>query len=720
MKQVVNIGGKISVDLVPDPVVRDGYVLVSNRYSLISPGTEYSSVTRSSESMVSQAMKKPELIRKVVDKARKDGIKTTLDFIKQQSEKMNVLGYSSAGVVINKRGGVDDISINDRVACAGGGYACHAEIVSVPKNLVVKLPDNVSFQEAAFTTIGSIAMQGVRRAQVEIGNVVAILGLGLVGQLTTQILNASGCRTIGFDLNRDRVKLAEKLGLHKGIAPGEDIAKTVYNYTNQIGADAVIICAATTSSDPVNQAMEIIRRKGKIVVVGDIGMNLQRHPFYEKELDFLISTSYGPGRNDVRYEEKGIDYPIAYVRWTENRNMEEFLRLIAEKKVDVKSLISHEYSIDEAKEAYDIIGDTEENSLGLLLKYKESERKTEEKKVFLTNKSGNRKRKLINVAVIGCGSFAKGVHLPNLKKNIDYNIRAVVSASGLNAKQVAKHYGAEYCSTDFKEVLEDEEIDMVLISTRHHLHAPMAIAAANAQKDIFVEKPIAMTFEDCRKVADAVKKNEILYTVGFNRRFSPLSLRVKALIASRENPAMIHYTVNAGKLPINHWVHDPVEGGGRMIGEACHFFDLLYWFLEYEPVEIFTKGISAIGKDILEDENCTTTIKFADGSTASLTYTSLGHPSFPKERIEIFTNGNVIFIDDFKTLTVRGGKKQDVKLRYVDKGHYNELAEFAKALKGKKSLSVTVEDGIRATVCSLKALESLKTGKSLHFNSIAP
>jgi predicted dehydrogenase len=708
MKQVANKGGKIVVENVPAPAVRDDYILVSNLYSLISPGTESSSIKRSSGAIVSKAMKKTELIRKVVDKIKADGIKSTIDLIKWESEKLNVLGYSSAGIVIDKGRNVDHININDRVAC--GGYAYHAEVVCIPKNLVVKIPEGVGFEEAAFTTLGCIALQGVRRARIEVGDVVVVIGLGLVGQLTAQILNAAGCEGIGIDLNEDRVKLAEELGLHKGIAAEEDVVKSILDYTNRVGADAVIICAATSSNQPVNQAMEMARKKGKIIIVGDVGMNLQRHPFYEKELDFLISTSYGPGRYDYLYEEKGIDYPIGYVRWTENRNMQEFLRLVAEGKVDVNSLITHKFPIEEARKAYNVIMGPKENSLGVLLRYKRIEKKEIERKVFLT-KRGEKKIGKINVAVIGCGSFAKAVHLPNLKKIPDYNIKAIVSGTSVNAKQVAEQYGAEYCSTDFNDVLKDEKIDMVLIASRHNLHAPLSIAAAKAKKDIFVEKPMTMNYEDCKKVADAVRENKVLFTIGFNRRFSPLSLKAKELLKEKDSPMMINYVVNAGKLPLDHWVHDPVEGGGRMIGEACHFFDLLYWFIEREPIEIFTRGISSNNFDLIIDENCITTIKFADGSTASLAYTSLGHPSFPKERIEIFANGNVILIDDFKSLIVRGSRRQDIKLRKIDKGHYNEIIDFLNTMKGEKSLSITVEDGIRATVCSLKALESLRAQK---------
>lgn len=711
MKQVVNKAGKINIEDVPPPTIREGYVLVSNRFSLISTGTEISNIKNSSESILSKAIKNKDLFEKGIDKIKTDGIKPTIDFIKQQTNKLGILGYSSAGIVIDKGKNVDNVTVKDHVACGGGGYAYHAEIIAVPKNLVVKLPKGVAFDEAAFTTLGSIALQGVRRAKVQIGDVVVVIGLGLVGQLTTQILRTAGCRVIGYDLNEDRVKLAKELGLHVGISSYENPVKSVFKYTGGVGADAIIICAATSSNKPVNQAMEMARKKGIIVVVGKVGLHLKRSELYKKELDFFISTSYGPGRYDPLYEEKGIDYPIGYVRWTENRNMKAFLEMVSENKVNIKPLISHKFHISDAIKAYKTIH-SDENSLGILLKYNEKENEKIEKKVIVS--TGKQSGK-INVAVVGCGSFAQNYHLPNLRKISDYNIRAVVSATGTTVKEIAKKFGAEYCTTDFEDILRDKNIDTVFITTRHNLHAPLSIAAAKAKKNIFLEKPLALNYNDCKKVVKAVEENNVLFSIGFNRRFSPVSLKAKQFIGKGTGPLMLNYIVNANKLPPEHWVHDPIEGGGRMIGESCHFFDLIYWFVGNEPIEIFSRGLSSSRIDLTEDENNISTIKFADGSIASLTYTSVGHKSYPKERVEIYFNENVLLIDNFKNLRIWGNQKNFIKLKKMDKGHYAELVRFAKVIKGKDHLLVTAKDGIRATLCSLKALESLRSGKVVHF-----
>lgn len=706
MKQAFNLNGKIVTLDIPIPAINDYEILVRNVYSAISSGTETASIESAKESLISK-----DLIKQGLKFFKEQGFTKTIEQIKKQTGEPVIisLGYSCSGVVTKVGKKIADIAIGDVVACGGAGYANHAEFIAAPRNLVVKIPEGVDSKSASFTTIGAIALQGIRRADVHIGDNVAVIGLGLLGQIASQILTSFGCNVIGIDIDEKRVELAKKLGLKQGFVSDESLVDKILYYTENIGVDSVIIYASTKSSELINDAMKICRKKGTVVVVGAVGMDLKRDEFYKKELDFRISTSYGPGRYDPQYEEKGIDYPIAYVRWTENRNMKEFLRLLKENLIDLKPLINKEYSILEAANTYKVLQE-EKNIIGVVFSYPQKDEKIQ-LKTKLSLSRGTIDKSKINVGVIGCGSFAKNVHLPNIKKIPSLNLIAVCSKTGKNARTTAEQFGANYCTTDYKEIIDDEDIDLVVITTRHNLHAPVSIAAAKAKKDIFVEKPMAMNYEECKKIANAVIENKVLFSVGFNRRFSPLSLKAKELFMERSSPAMINYVVNAGKLPLDHWVHDPVEGGDRMIGEACHFFDLLYWFIESEPLEVFTKSISSNKPDLINDENFITTIKFADGSTASLTYSSLGHPSFPKERIEIFANGNVIVIDDFKSLIFRGSRKQDVKLKNIDKGHYNELVEFAKAVRGEKPLSVTVEDGIRATICSLKALESLKTQK---------
>ena len=528
MKQVLLKNGKVTVDEVPPPTCGDNEVLVANAYSAISVGTELGMITSSKRSPLLNALKNPDLIKKALNYVKSKGIKETLSVAREFQELLVPLGYSTAGIVIAKGKNVIDISIGDKVACAGAGKANHAEIVSVPRNLVAKIPERVSFEEAAFTTLGAIAMQGIRRADVQFGETIVIFGVGLIGQLAVQIAKAAGYEVIAVDKKPERVDLAVSMGADLGLVVGKHhLEKEVFIYTNGYGADAVIIYAATRSNEPVNQAMRMIRKKGKVVVVGSVGMNLERQPFYEKEADFLISRSYGPGRYDPLYEEKGIDYPIDYVRWTENRNMQAFLSLLNQKKVNVEPLITAVFPIDEAEKAYDLLLRAKQSPLGILLKYDPSKYVSVTGKIVSPKKlevSPRTVKGKINVAVIGAGNFAKGVLLPLMSKIPYYNLRAIVSATGINAKQTALKYGAEYCTTDYNEVLNDEEVNLVIITTPHHLHYPMIMDAAKARKAIFVEKPMCLTEEELNKIVKAISETKVPLVVGFNRRYSPLSL----------------------------------------------------------------------------------------------------------------------------------------------------------------------------------------------------
>jgi threonine dehydrogenase-like Zn-dependent dehydrogenase len=487
MKQIFTKSGDIVTEEVPAPICGDNEVLVCNFNSLISVGTETMSLHSGGKGITgiaSMAIKNPELAHKAIEMLKRDGISKTIGLIKGQTDKLSPLGYSSSGLVMEVGKTITDIAVGDKVACAGAGYANHAEIVSVPRNLLCKMPDNVDFDEAAFTTIGAIAMQGIRRAQVQFGDNVAVIGLGLLGQIACQILKAAGAHVIGIDIMKERVELAKELGDDVCFTAGKDAVDNVFKYTNGIGADSVIVYAAAKSSEPVKQAMAMARKKGRVIVVGAVGMALDRSPFYEKELDFLISCSYGPGRYDSLYEEKGVDYPIGYVRWTENRNMQEFLKMVSEKKVNVKRLIDHVFPIEEAAKAYDALN-AEKKPVGVLFKYnerpqKELVRKTQLKPSVIGTDN-------INVALIGAGGFAQAYHLPNLKKIPSFNIKAIVTRTGSNAKTIAAEYGAEYCTTDYKEVLQDADVNLIIIATRHNLHAPIIMEAANAGKHIFVE-----------------------------------------------------------------------------------------------------------------------------------------------------------------------------------------------------------------------------------------
>ena len=699
MKQVIVRSGAVTVVDVPPPACSDSEVLVANAYSAISVGTELSTVMGSRDYSLWNILKNPSLIRKASKYIRKRGVKKTLSVAKEFREASRALGYSTAGIVIAVGKNITDIGVRDRAACAGG-KANHCEIVSVPRNLVAKIPEGVSFEEAGFTTLGAIATHGIRRANIQFGESIVIFGVGLIGQLAVQIAKAAGCKVVAIDKNSNRVDLAVKLGADLGLVVGKhDLEKEVLCYSRGIGADAVVICAATLSSEPVNQAMRMVRKRGKVVVVGSVGMNLERPPFYEREADFLISRSYGPGRYDPLYEEKGTDYPIDYVRWTENRNMQAFLSLLKDKKVNVKPLINAVFSINEAEKAYDLLIRGEKRPLGILLKYDPSKYVSAAGKIALPEKlieiSPRAVKGKINAAVIGVGGFAKGALLPFMSKIPDYNLRAIVSATGINAKQTALKYGAEYCTTDYKEALDDEEVDLVVITTPHNLHYRMIVDAAKAGKAIYVEKPMCLREEELNEIVKVISKMKVPFIVGFNRRYAPVALKAKELLGSMHGPCLINYRVNAGFIPKTHWVQDPEVGGGRIIGECCHFLDLFNFFIESEVESMSAVSIPVNNATVVADDNVVVTVKWADGSLATLVYTALGHVGLPKERIEIYADGSSMVIDDFKSMELYGLNEKNIRMKQ-DKGHYQELIELARFLKGEKSNIISFQECVKA------------------------
>ncbi len=716
MKQVfVRNAREVVVEDVPLPVCGDKEVLVANAYSVISAGTELSAVIRGKRSLVMSVLKDSALRKKALGYLRKRGIKASLTVAKERREAFVPLGYSSAGIVIALGKNVVDLNVGDKVACAGGGKANHAEVVSVPRNLVAKIPQGVSFEEATLTTLGAISMHGIRRAEVKFGETVVIFGAGLLGQLAVQIAKAAGCKVIAIDIDPQRVEFAKKMGADVGLIVGkDDLEKEVLYYTAGIGADAVIIYAATSSSEPVNQAMRLCRKKGRIVVVGDVGMELKRAPFYEKELDFLISRSYGPGRYDLSYEEKGIDYPIEYVRWTENRNMQAFLDLLGDKKIDVKPLIGKVFPIEDAKKAYDMLISVEKKPFTVLLKYDPSQYFSIKKEVVPIKRAVEISPKIvedkINTAVIGAGGFAKNVLLPFMSKIPDYNLRAIVSATGINAKQVAKKYDAEYGTTDYREVLEDENVDLVVITTPHNLHYPMIIDAAKAGKAIYVEKPMCLTERELDEIVKVISKTKVPLIVGFNRRYAPLAVRAKELLRSKHRPYLINYRVNAGFIPETSWVQDPEVGGGRIVGECCHFLDLFNFFIESEVESISAMSIPVNNATVVANDNVIATVKWTDGSLTTLLYTALGHRDLPKERIEIYANGSSIVIDDFQNMELYGFRERNIRLRKQDKGHYRQLMEISKFLKREKTNIISFQECVKAMRMTFEAEKLIKSG----------
>lgn len=703
MKQVLIRKGQILLENVPAPMIETGYVLVEVAFSLISTGTELSAVQSSDQSLLQKAWDQPEKIKKLWEHLRKQGIQKTVAKIQGQLEQATPTGYSCSGIVIQVGKGVTDIQPGDRVACAGAGIANHAEIVLVPCNLTVKVPDGCSLKDAASVTLGAIAMQGVRRADPRLGEIVAVIGLGLLGQLSLQLLKATGCRVIGLDLDNRRVERARQLGADFAFNPaGLDFKNEIRHLTGDHGVDATIITASSTSDAIVQQAMELTRKKGRVVVVGAVGLNLKRSPFYEKEIDFLISCSYGPGRYDERYEKKGQDYPYAYVRWTENRNMQEYLQLIAEGKVNLASILEREYSFDLAQQAYDDIQMANEKPLGIILRYpNDSESLQDEKlksKVMFNQKSISEK---INIALVGAGSFAKGMHLPNLRKLSDlYHIRAIISTTGSNAKFTAQQFGADYASTNFQDVLNDPNVDAVLFCTRHYLHAQQAMQAAQAGKAIFLEKPMALNKNELDQLTGVLQETGVPFMVGYNRRFSPASRRVLEIIEGRQNPIMIFYRMNAGYLPLEHWTQTE-EGGGRIIGEACHIFDLFRYFIGAPVAEINVTAITPHTEHIRSGDNLSVTLRYEDGSVATLLYTALGSPDFGKEYMELYADGKVLVLDDYRALRVYGATGKGWMSSGQDKGHLEELREFAHYIQGRKGIPILLDELVETAKVSL-------------------
>ncbi len=708
MKQVFNKSGEVIIDEVPAPTVRPGRILVANLYSVISLGTESQNLENVSGSVISKAIKNPELVKTVIEKVKQDGLKKTLGMVKDEGQKLLPMGYSSSGIIIAKGDNVHGFEVGDLVACAGDAY--HAEIVSIPVNLAVKIPENVSPEQAAFMTIGSIALQGVRRSEAHLGSIVAVIGLGLIGQLAVQILKSAGCQVIAVDIDDSRVQLAKDTGAHLALKVEEGYVDKIKHFSDNHGVDAVLICAATSSQAPVDDALKMTRRKGRIVVVGAVPMNIDRKLFYQKELDFLISTSYGPGRYDPSYEENGLDYPIGYVRWTQNRNMAEFLRLISHGQVNLKLLISKIFPMEKASEAYAYARSPEQKPIGILFKYQNAEKLKPVSEVVKITDSG--KKIGLNVGLLGAGNFAKSYHLPNLASMPDVNIRAIASNKGFNSKQLGQKYGATYCTTDYDKLIADKDIDMIVIATRHDLHAPLAVKAIQSGKAVFTEKPMAMNQEECDSIIKALELNKVPFAVGFNRRFSPLAVKLKSHL-TKGKPIIINYTVNAGKLPKDHWVHDPVQGGGRLIGEACHFFDFFCWLTGSKPVSVFTHAVSG-GPEDISDNNFVSTVKFQNGSVGNLTYSSEGHSSHPKETITVFSGGKVMLLRDFISLDVSGSKSENHKLKKMDKGFRACLEDFILSVNGKKSPS-GYETYLWPTMCSFKAIESMRTGNPVKF-----
>lgn len=708
MKQVIQNfkTGELYVDEVPLPSLSEGMVLIENQFSLISAGTERGTVKVAQANLLNKARQRPDLVAQVMQNIKKEGLMATINKVKTKLDSLKAMGYSTSGVVLSSMDTRGMFKPGDRVACAGVDYASHAEIVAVPQNLVVKVPDEVGLDDAAFTTLGAIAMQGVRQTDARLGEKICVIGLGLLGQISCQLLRANGCAVFGIDLSESFVAIANEHSADKAVLRNDANLKTACdNFTNGHGFDAVIITAAAQSNDPIELAGELCRKKGKVVVVGGVPMNVPRDPYYyRKELDIKMSCSYGPGRYDVEYEENGSDYPYAYVRWTEQRNMESFLDLIARKSINLKPLTTHVIGIDDAGTAYDIIlGKIKEHHIGILLKYPGNETKLRSSVTVSAKPLA-----AVNTAFIGAGSFAQSYLIPNVKSS-GASLDGVVTSRGITAKNAADKFGFNFCSSDAGDVLKNEKINTVFIATPHASHAGLVMQALEAGKNVFVEKPLAVNEEELKQVMATVKTHTKPLMVGFNRRFAPVSIAVKKEFMNTGEPMVINIRVNAGFIPKDNWVQQKGIGDGRIIGEMCHFIDLMQFFTGADPVKVHAECISTTNDKITAADNIAIVVKFKDGSVGNLIYLANGDKGMPKELIEVFSGSKTGVINDFRDgLIYKNGKQ--VKLKSAGKGHKEEVEAFIHSLKSGNGSPISFRSICLTTLTTFKIHDSLYAG----------
>lgn len=684
--------GELELVEMPRPRVSSGGVLVDTRFSLVSAGTEKAMIDLAKRSLLGKAKERPDLVKEVLQKARKDGLRATYHSVQSRLEEPFPVGYSCSGVVLAVGDDVTGVAAGDRVACAGSGYATHAEINHVPENLCVRVTDGVETREAAFTTLGAIALQGIRRLEPTPGERVAVIGLGLLGRLTTKLLSAYGHPVMGVDIDPAKVDAAE---LTVGAVTGEDdVAEVARSFGQGEGVDGVVITAATESNQPVELAGEILRERGRVSVVGDVGLDVPRDVYYENELDVRVSRSYGPGRYDRRYEEKGLDYPIGYVRWTENRNMAEFLRLLSE-GVSVDDIVSHTFAFDDALDAYDLLLDGGDY-MGVVLEYgSEGGNDGSGRRLDLAGSEKAAAAGTLAVGVIGAGSFAQSVLLPTIAGVDGLVVRAVATATGTTATAVGEKYDAEYVTTEYEQLIEDGEIDVVVVATRHNLHAEIATQALAADKDVHVEKPPALTREELEAVVAAERESAGRLMVGYNRRFSASVQGIRERLDGRRTPVMAQYRVNADPVPDDHWTVDPEEGGGRILGEVCHFVDLLQYLTGEEPTRVYACGPS---ENSPTQQNVQASIRFADGSCGSITYTTVGDETAGKEYVELLGGGRIETIDDFKTGRLGLGQ---------DKGFEAEFRAFRDAIRAGEASPISVDEIVNTSLVTFGMRESL-------------
>lgn len=703
--------GDTLLETVPVPRVGPGKVLIKTHRTLVSLGTEKMLVSFGRANLLDKARQQPERIKEVLNKMNTDGIRPTMEAVYRKLGTPLPLGYSQAGQVVEVGKGVAEFKPGDRVISNGS----HAEYVAVSKNLVASIPDSVSYEEASFTVVGAIGLQGIRLAKPSLGETVVVIGLGLIGLITCQLLKSNGCKVVGFDLDEDKIKQAESCGITAINSGKHNPVWFMDEYTDQVGADAVIITASTKSNEVIKQAANMSRKCGRIVLVGVVGLEIDRADFYEKELSFQVSCSYGPGRYDEEYEQRGNDYPLPYVRWTEKRNFEAVLESIRNGSLNVQSLITDRVKLEDY---LDIYGEMEESkSIASIIEYpitKNQSPITNQRTISLPDTKFKPSKG--TVAVIGAGNFTQAIILPALDK-AEASMKYIVSSGGLSSTILAKEYKIPNSTTDLPSVLEDHEVDGVLITTQHNLHARITVQSLKAGKQVFVEKPLALKQEDLEEIIATVEATGNTVTVGFNRRFSPHTEKMRSLIGERPGPMNIIATMNAGHIPSDMWVHDLESGGGRIVGEACHYMDLITYLTGSKVTEV---SMQAMGTDPEENtDNASIHLKYENGSLGVINYFANGHKSYSKERVEIFYQGKNLILDNFRRLDgygFGGGFSRKILKTKQDKGHDKQFELLIKRWKEGGEPLIPFEEVVNTTRATFAALESLKSGHSVRVN----
>lgn len=684
MKQILQNfkTGELGIYEVPVPLLKPNGVLVRTHYSLISSGTEGGTVRLAKMSMVDKARSRPDLVKKVMNVVRTDGLLAAYSAVSSNLDAPVPLGYSTSGIVVEVGVNVTDLKVGDKVACFGSMVANHAEVNFIPRNLCVRVPDDMDLRLAAFSMLGAIALNGVRRAQVELGSTVLVIGLGLIGAITVQLLKASGCRVFGIDLDPAKVELALKAGCDAATLRSHDnVEEAIKAFSDGLGVDATIITAATPTNDPVALAGRVSRMRGRVVALGRVPYELPRDEYLFKEIDFVTTLAFGPGVNDPNYEQKGFDYPAAYVRWSGNRNVQTIMNLIADQRINLEALISHEFPLEQADEAFQLAtGEKKEPSVAILLRYDVS-KPYARPHISLTQRTESVTKGKLGIGVIGAGSHAVSFLLDAISaQNVE--LRGIVSAGGAKSQWYGSKYQFEYAASTPEELLADKTIDAVFILSRHDSHGPLTTAALHNNKHVFVEKPLCLTSAELDAIVTAQQASGCQVMVGYNRRYAPLGQALRDRFASRAQPLTVTYRMNAGFRPANHWLHDAESGGGLILGEAVHFIDFMQFLIGAAPKRVFTQSIHSPSRDVIDADNVMVNVQYADGSIGLMTYVSTGDKSFGRERIEVFSDNTLAVLEDWRSLVIsKDGKRKKLGNPIKqDKGFVSEVAAFIQSV----------------------------------------